>query len=192
MTAHPSKRYIVALTGASGMPYAVSLLQKLAAKNVEIHGLVSAAGAQVLKLETGLSTSEASRYMTRLYDEKDFAAPVASGSFPHDGMIIIPCTMGTLGAIANGISSNLIHRAADVTLKEGRKLLLIIRETPLNRIHITNMLRLAEAGATIMPAMPGFYHHPTSIEELVAMFVDRILDVLGLPDPEAKRWGIDS
>jgi 4-hydroxy-3-polyprenylbenzoate decarboxylase len=192
MTAHPSKRYIVALTGASGMPYAVSLLQKLAAKNVEIHGLVSAAGAQVLKLETGLSTSEVSRYMTRLYDEKDFAAPVASGSFPHDGMIIIPCTMGTLGAIANGISNNLIHRSADVTLKEGRRLLLIVRETPLNRIHLANMLRLAEAGATIMPAMPGFYHHPRGIEELVAMFVDRILDVLGLPDPEAKRWGIDS
>ncbi len=185
------KRYIVALTGASGMPYAVSLLRKLAGQNVEIHGVVSTAGAQVLKLETGLSASEISSYMTRSYDEKDFTAPAASGSFPHEGMIIVPCTMGTLGAIANGISNNLIHRAADVTLKEGRKLLLIVRETPLNRIHISNMLRLAESGATIMPAMPGFYHNPGSIEELVDAFVDRVMDVLGLPNPEAKRWGIN-
>lgn len=186
------KRYIVALTGASGMPYAVSFLQKLAAQKVEIHGLVSAAGAQVLELETGLSVPEISQYMTRLYDPNDFAAPIASGSFPHDGMIIIPCTMGTLGAIASGISSNLIHRGADVTLKEGRKLLLVIRETPLNKIHLANMLKVSEAGGIIIPAMPGFYHKPKNIKELVDAFVDRIMDILVLPNPETKRWGIDS
>ncbi len=183
------KRFIVAITGASGMPYAVALLEKLAAQDVEIHGLVSAVGAKVLELETGLTVPDISRYMTCCYGENEFTAPVASGSFPHDGMVIIPCTMGTLGAIANGVSNNLVHRAADVTLKERRKLLLVPRETPLSRIHLMNMLRLAEAGATIMPAMPGFYHRPDNLGELVRDFADRVMDVLGIPDPGARRWG---
>lgn len=182
------KRLIVALTGASGMPYAVALLQKLAAQDVEVHGVISAAGAKVLELETGLSVADISKGMSRCYDENDFTAPLASGSFSNDGMVIIPCTMGTLGAVANGISSNLIHRAADVTLKENRRLLVVARETPLNRVHISNMLRLVEAGATMMPAMPGFYHRPKDLEELVHDFADRILDNLGLPDPGARRW----
>ncbi|MFH1147713.1 MAG: UbiX family flavin prenyltransferase [Pseudomonadota bacterium] len=183
------KRLIVALTGASGTPYAITLLKRLAQRRIEIHGLISSAGGKVLELETGLRVQDIAGYMTVLYAENDFAAPVASGSFLHDGMIIIPCTMGTMGALANGISNNLIHRAADVTLKENRRLVLVARETPLNRVHITNMLRLAEAGATIMPAMPGFYHHPKTIEELVEDFVDRIMDNLGMPEPDAKRWG---
>ncbi len=185
------KRLIVALTGASGTPYAITLLKRLAQRRIEIHGLISSAGGKVLELETGLRVQDIAGCMTVLYAENDFAAPVASGSFLHDGMIIIPCTMGTMGALANGISNNLIHRAADVTLKENRRLVLVARETPLNRVHITNMLRLAEAGATIMPAMPGFYHHPKTIEELVEDFVDRIMDNLGMPDPDAKRWGTE-
>lgn len=182
------KRLIIALTGASGMPIAVSFLKKLASRDVQAYGIISASGNKVLELETGLTAADLAEYVAGFYDERDFAAPLASGSFPNDGMVIIPCTMGTLGAIANGMSTNLIHRAADVTLKEGRKLLIVARETPLNRIHLANMLRLSEAGATIMPAMPGFYHRPRDIQELVGDFAERILDNLGLPDPNARRW----
>lgn len=185
------RRLVVALTGASGTSYAIALLKRLAQKRIEVHCLISSAGAKVLELETGLRVHDIAGYTTVLYAEDDFAAPLASGSFLHDGMIIIPCTMGTTGALANGISNNLIHRAADVTLKENRRLLLVVRETPLTLIHLQNMLSLAQAGATIMPAMPGFYHHPKTIEELIEGFVDRIMDNLGLPEPDAKRWGTE-
>jgi len=123
------------------------------------------------------------------HDFHDFTAPIASGSYPTEGMIIIPCSMGTLGAVASGLSQNLIHRAADCTIKEGRKLVLVPRETPLSAIHLENMLRLAQAGATIMPANPGFYDNPTRVEDIVDFMVARVLDHLGVPHTLVKRWG---
>jgi flavin prenyltransferase len=123
-----------------------------------------------------------------LYDENDFTAPFASGSFRCEGMVVVPCTMGTLGGIAAGISQNLIHRAADVCLKERRKLVLVPRETPLNQIHLENMLRLSRAGGIVLPAMPGFYHHPQSVTDLVRFVVARILEQLGIAQDLVKPW----
>lgn len=200
----PSKKkttrspWIVALSGASGMPYAVRLLQVLSGLPVELHIIVSEAATRVLRDECGIHFSYRQMELKTLiglssrqahfYHPGDIAAPIASGSFPVDGMVIIPCSMNTLAATACGISGNLIQRAADVTLKEGRKLVLVPRETPLSAIHLKNMLRMSRAGAVILPAMPGFYHRPVSLPQLVDMLVMKVLDHMGLPSSIAPRW----
>lgn len=184
------KQVIVAITGASGAPYARLLLHTLAPA-VNIHLVASQAGRTVYELEIGQPLLEDLPPGVSVYHETDFTAPFASGSFHAEGMVITPCSMGTLGAIAHGISQNLIHRAADVCLKEGRRLVVVPRETPLNAIHLENMLRLARAGAVILPAMPGFYHQPRVVDDLVRFVVARIIERLHLPQTLVPPWTPD-
>ena len=183
-------RYVVALTGASGMIYARELLAYFGTRpDLELHVISSAAARQVLKLELAMVLEDLLPAGARLHPENNFAAPLASGSFKARALVVIPCTMGTLGAIAQGQSQNLIHRAADVFLKERRPVLLVVRETPLNLIHLRNMTAAAEAGATIFPAMPSFYHRPANMDEMARNFSGRLLDHLGLEHSLIRRWG---
>lgn len=182
------ERIILAITGATGIVYLFPFLEHLQNAGVTVHAIISNAGRQVLKLEAGLDPSGLPG-IDRWFGIDEFTAAPASGSSRYDAMVILPCTMGTLGAIANGHSGNLIHRAADVTLKERRPLVLAARETPLNRNHLHNMLQLHDAGAVIFPLMPSFYHKPGSIEEMAGQFAGRICDQLGVEVPGLKRWG---
>jgi 4-hydroxy-3-polyprenylbenzoate decarboxylase len=201
MTAGPfsSGDLVVAMTGASGAPYAVRLLQVLCRQGRTIHFTLSASGAAVLREEMGISVA-LDAFVTTVFGERapgrivyhhvqDFTAGIASGSFPTDGMVIIPCSMSTLGAIASGVTTNLITRAADVHLKERRKLILVPRETPLGLIHLENMVKVTRAGAIVLPAMPGWYHQPTRLDDLVDFIVARICDQLGIPSALVGRWG---
>lgn len=182
------KRIIVAITGASGSLFGVEFLKLLAARQIAVYGMISDAGRQVLRLELGLSAEDLAQYVYRWYDVHDFTAPMASGTSQFDGMAVVPCTMGSLAAIAGGISNNLIHRAADVLLKEKRPLVLAVRETPLNRIHLRNMLRAQAAGAIICPPMPALYHRPKSLEEMAAIFAGRLGSLLGIELADQHRW----
>ncbi len=190
------KTFIVAITGASGAAYGWDLLQRLegAPEVARIYLVVSKPGRDVLLMETGRSMAGPDD-VERLglskavwLEESDWFAPIASGSCATDGMVIAPCTMSTLGEIAAGTSRNLIHRAADVCLKERRPLVLVPRETPLNTIHLSNMLRAARAGAVILPAMPSFYSRPQSVDDLVGTVSARVMAVLGLPLPDNLAW----
>lgn len=202
-------RFVLAMTGASGAPYAIRLLQVLHDCGHDVHLLMSGAATRVAQAELGFTPSLAEMNIQQLLEANhravqspapqpgqiwyhtltDFSAPVASGSAKTDGMIICPCSMGTLAAVAQGLSSNLIHRAADVHLKERRKLIVVPRETPLSEIHLENMLRLTRAGGTVLPAMPGFYHRPQSLDDIVDFVVTRICDHLGLSISLTPRWG---
>ena len=188
---------VVGITGASGAPYAVRLLQQLTASHRPISLIVSKYGMRLLHAEMGIESIDALREAVgkeawdscvETYTNDDRGAPPASGSSLTAGMIVCPCSMGTLSAIAVGASRSLIERAADVTLKERRKLILVPRETPLSAIHLGNMLRLTRAGAVIMPAAPGFYHRPKQIAQLVDFMVARMLDQLGIEQTLVKRW----
>lgn len=181
------QRILVAITGASGSLYGLKFLRLLGEQQVEVHGLVSDAGRQVLTWETGLDADEIEG-VGKWYDVHNLAAAPASGSASFDAMVVIPCTMGTLAAVANGLSVNLIHRAADVMLKEQKPLVLAVRETPFNRTHLQNMLRVLEAGATIFPCMPAFYNRPQSLEEMAENFAFRLCDFLGFTQPDMPRW----
>lgn len=183
-----NKRIILAITGASGTLYAIEFLKILQEMDVEIHGILSDSGRQVMQIETGLQPDDLNKYVTKWHDAHNFAAPMSSGSALFDAMVVLPCTMGTLASIANGISGNLIHRAADVTLKEKRPLLLATRETPLNRTHLQNMLKVQEAGAIICPPMPSFYHKPKTLEDIALAFAGRICDLLGFSVKNLPRW----
>jgi 4-hydroxy-3-polyprenylbenzoate decarboxylase len=182
-----SKRIILAITGASGALYAVEFLKIMAGLSIEVDGLISAAGEKVLGIELGLAKADLNG-VRRWYEADDFTAPVASGSSRYDGMAVLPCSMGTLGAIACGQSRNLLHRAADVMLKERRPLVLAVRETPFNGIHLKNMLTAHEAGAIICPAMPAFYHRPAEIDDLAYDFAMRVVSLLGIDHPDRRRW----
>ncbi len=200
--------FAVGITGGSGAPYALRLLNALVASGHEIHAVISPAGEKVLQLESGIRLGKTLREKEdaliraaeidrtknalRLFDPTNLAAPISSGSFKCAGMVIVPCSTGTLGRIANGISSSLIERAADVALKERRRLVVVPRETPLSEIHLRNMLTLRRAGADILPAMPAFYHRPKTIADMVDMIVGRILDRLGVENPLFYRWGTDT
>ena len=195
------RTFVVAICGASGSVYGLRLVKALLEAGARVFLIVSDAGRQVLGWETGytggsfpellesrgLSAGAAARL--EVLDANDYFTAPASGSFRHDGMVICPASMGTLAAIASGNGSNLIHRAADVSLKEKRKLILVPRETPLSTIHMENMLRAARAGATILPASPSFYGRPSTIEALVDTVVARILDHLDVPHDLVKPWG---
>jgi 4-hydroxy-3-polyprenylbenzoate decarboxylase len=190
---------VLAMTGASGSPYAVKLLQVLCRAGRTVHLTVSTSGAQVLREETGLAVA-----LTRFdptvfgdlgsgkliyHHQSDFNAGIASGSFRTAGMVVSPCSMSTLASIAHGITANLVTRAADVHLKERRKLILVPRETPLSLVHIENMATVTRAGAIVLPAMPGWYHQPRTLEDLVDFVVARICDQLGVEVNLMKRWG---
>jgi len=178
----------LAITGATGMVYVPPFLDILRENRVRVHAVISGAGRQVLKIESGMEPDDLDG-IERWYGIDEFTAPMASGSSRYDAMVILPCTVGTLGAIANGYSGNLIHRAADVTLKERRPLILAVRETPLNRTHLANMLQVNDAGATIFPPMPSFYHGGETIAEMARQFAGRICDHLGISAGSQKRWG---
>lgn len=182
------KQLVVAMTGASGAAYARMLLQTLVATEVHVHLVTSQAGRLVYELEMGKALENDLPPGISTHSEQDLTAPFASGSFRCEGMVVVPCSMGTLAAIACGISQNLIHRAADVCLKEGRRLVVVPRETPLNAIHLRNMATLARAGGIILPAMPGFYHQPQTVDDLVRFVVARIMDQLHLPQKLVPPW----
>lgn len=193
----------LALTGASGMPYGIRLLECLLKADVRVYLLYSQAAQIVARQEMDLSlparAKDAAAFFSarfgaapgqlQAFGREEWFAPVASGSNPTDAMVVCPCTMGTLAAIAAGMADNLIERAADVALKEARKLILVARETPLSAIHLENMLKLSRAGAIILPANPGFYHHPQSAQDLVDFVVARILDHVGIDHGLMPRWG---
>ena len=193
----------LALTGASGMPYGIRLLECLLKANVRVYLLYSQAAQIVARQEMDLSlparAKDAAEFFSERFDaapgqlqafgREEWFAPVASGSNPADAMVVCPCTMGTLAAIAAGMADNLIERAADVALKEARRLILVARETPLSAIHLENMLKLSRAGAIILPANPGFYHHPQTAQDLVDFVVARVLDHLGVDHALMPRWG---
>lgn len=182
------KRLIVGITGASGSCYAVRLIDVLRDLGIEVQAVVTRSGQQVLDYECGISAEEFARRVSVLYSNEDIGAAIASGSFRTDAMVILPCSMKTAGAIAHGITDDLLTRAADVTLKEGRRLLLMPRKTPMHEIHLENLLRLTRAGAIVMPAAPGFYHRPETLDDLVNMMVGKILDRLGIEAELFTRW----
>jgi 4-hydroxy-3-polyprenylbenzoate decarboxylase len=193
----------LAITGASGTIYAYRVLQLISESGAveTVNLIMSDSAVTVAQVEMGANFKNADQKkinewlgldteskLIRLWRLDNMAAKPSSGSHPQAGMLIVPCSMGTLGAIASGAGTNLIHRAADVTLKEGRKLVLVPRETPYNAIHLENMLRLSRAGASILPASPGFYHRPQSIAQLVDHLAYRILDQFGIPHPKNTQW----
>ena len=181
-------RIIVGITGATGAIFGVRLLQALRAANVESHLILSKWGLQTVEHETGLGLVQLRELASVVHSTGNMAATVSSGSFRTDGMAIAPCSMRTLAAIASGNGENLVHRAADVVLKERRRLVLVVRETPLSEIHLENMLKLARIGATILPPVPAFYNRPQTIDELVDHVVARVLDQFGISADFAKRW----
>ena len=182
-------RIIVGVTGASGSVYGWRLLEKLRARGeAEVHLILSRSGERTAFLEMGKSAADFRSLADCWYPIEDIGCRLASGSFPTEAMVIAPCSIHTMSAIAAGISSNLMIRAADVTLKERRKLILMVRESPLHLGHLRSMTALAEMGAIIAPPMPAFYHNPESVAEIVEHSVDRILDLVGLPSEDARRW----
>lgn len=197
------KPIAVAWTGASGIQYGLRLVQCLIEAGREVQLMVSQAAQVVISMETDLKlpghTAEMQAFLTehyraepgqlQVFGRQQWTAPVASGSNPPQALVICPCTTGTLASVANGICEDLIDRAADVALKEQRKLILVVRETPFSTIHLENMLRLARAGAVVMPANPGFYFKPTAVSELVDFMVARVLDHLDVPHELGRRWG---
>jgi 4-hydroxy-3-polyprenylbenzoate decarboxylase len=178
----------IAITGASGVIYGKRLLEELHNKKVETHLVISQAAKKIIKLELETSEKTLEKLADYVYEIDDWSSPIVSGSFKTDGMVIVPCSMKTLAGIASGFAENVILRAADVTLKEQRKLILVPRETPLNIIHLRNMLDLAKQGAIIVPSMPAYYHKPKNIDDLVDFVVGRILDVLGIEHNLYQRW----
>lgn len=196
--------YTVGITGASGSPYALRLLQVLLQQGHNVYLCISGDGLKILSDEAGILLKgsetdiqyalerqfDAKEGQLRYFDEDNMYTPIASGSTRVDAMVVVPCSMKALSSIANGFASNLIERAADVTIKERRRLIVVPRETPLSVIHLRNMLTLAEAGAHIVPAMPGFYHHPKHLQDIVDFVVGRVLDAMGVENAITPRWGL--
>ena len=184
------RRIIVAITGATGATYGVQLLKRLhAMPGVESHLVISDAATLTLHQELGLQRRDAESLADVVHRNRDIGASIASGSFQTDGMVIAPCSMKTLAAVAHGLSDNLVTRAADVMLKERRRLVLMVRETPFNLAHLRNMTAVTEMGGIVFPPLPSFYQRPATIEEMVEHTVDRAVDLLGLENAHAPRWG---
>ena len=186
---HPQLRLVVAITGASGVIYGIRTLEVLKKLKVETHLVMSEWGAKNVKIETNRTIDYVRSLATEFHEDDNMAASVSSGSFKTDGMIVIPCSMKTLASIANAFDDSLVSRAAGVHIKEQRKLVLVPREAPLSRIHLDNMSKLAAAGAVILPAMPGFYHRPRTIDELIYHVVGKVLDQFNINHSLFKRWG---
>ncbi|KAI6781169.1 uncharacterized protein J7T54_002525 [Emericellopsis cladophorae] len=181
-------RIVVGITGATGTLYAIRILQILRALEVESHLVISKWALATMKYETSLTEAQVRALASVCYTAKDVSAPIASGSFQHDGMMIVPCSMKTLSAVRTGFCDDLISRAADVSLKENRKLVMAVRETPLNDIHLENMLFLRRAGACIFPPVPSFYNRPETLEDMVDQTAGRMLDQMGIFTEGFERW----
>lgn len=185
--------YVVGITGASGSIYGVRLIQELCLRKFNVHVVITSAGKQVMKEELGVSGFEEAdkpgfSETVKVWENDDFSAPFMSGSNAPEAVIIIPCSMGKLASIANGISGNLLERMADVALKERRQLILVVRETPLSLIHLENMVKVARAGGIVMPAMPAFYHHPQTIDDMVNFIAGKVLNLLRIEHDLFKGW----
>jgi 4-hydroxy-3-polyprenylbenzoate decarboxylase len=186
-------KYVIGITGASGSIYGIRLIQELCLRKNTIDVVITFAGKIVMKEEIGVTGFDIkklgfSKSLVRLWENDDFEAPFLSGSNPPEAMVLIPCSMGKLGALANGISGNVLERTADVVLKEDRQLILVVRETPLSLIHLENMVKIAKAGAQILPAMPAFYHHPKTIDDMVNFVVGKVLNLLRIEHTLFKGW----
>jgi 4-hydroxy-3-polyprenylbenzoate decarboxylase len=181
-------KIIVAITGATGAIYGVRILQRLREAGAETHLVISRWGARTLLHETPYSREQVEALATSHYAPGDMGAAISSGSFRTDGMVIAPCSAKTLAAVAHGFGENLVHRAADVVLKERRKLVLVVREAPLSDIHLENMLKLSRMGSVVLPPMPAFYNHPRTVDDVVEHTVSRVLDQFGLDVSGVERW----
>ena len=184
----PPRRLIVGITGASGGILGIRLLQALRATDVESHLIVSKWGQRTVEHETSYTARQVRELASVSYEPGNMGAAIASGSFVTEGMVVIPCSMRTVAAIAHGLGENLLHRAADVVLKERRRLVLVVREMPLSEIHLENLLKLARMGVSIVPPMPAFYNHPQTIDDIVDHIVARVLDQFALSAQFARRW----
>ncbi|MDH4191400.1 MAG: UbiX family flavin prenyltransferase [Betaproteobacteria bacterium] len=182
------QRIVVGITGATGAVYGLRLLQALRAADIETHLVLSKWGLQTIEHETGLRLDDLHERASVVHGTGNMAATISSGSFRTDGMVIAPCSMRSAAAIAQGCGETLVHRAADVMLKERRKLVLVARETPLSEVHLENLLKLARMGVTILPPMPAFYNHPATIDDIVEHVVARVLDQFGIDAEFARRW----
>lgn len=195
------RRWAVGITGASGAVYGMTLVKELLARHIEVHLVISEAGWRVLKEELGWESTHRQQTLRERFGQEldegrlvyhpqaDIGASIASGSYRMEGMVVIPCSMGSLSSLATGASRNLLTRAADVALKEGRRLVLVPRETPLHAIHLENMLQLARLGVVILPAMPAFYNHPSSLDDMIHFVVGKVMDSMRLEHELYKRWG---
>ncbi len=183
------RRIVVGLAGASGVIYGVRLLSLLKEKKIETHLIISESGKKNIEIETKYKADEISAMASYVYDNNDVGAAVASGSFLTEGMVVVPCTIKSLSGIANSYNTNLLVRAADVTLKEKRKLALVVRETPLHKGHLRLMSLAADMGAHILPPVPSFYHMPKTIEDIIDQTIGKIFDYLGIEHELFKRWG---
>ena len=181
-------KIVVGITGASGSIYGLRLIEVLRSAGHEVHAVVTDSGWKVLAYECGVSREAFAQRVDVLYENDDVGAAIASGSFRTDAMVIVPCSMKTAASIAHSVSDNLLTRAADVALKENKPLLIVPRETPMHAIHLENLLKLAQTGARIIPACPGFYHRPQTLQELVDMMAGKICDQLGVEHALFERW----
>jgi flavin prenyltransferase len=188
-------KYVIGITGASGSIYGTRLIQELNLRNHVVDVVITSAGKMVMKEELGVSGVDIRKLglskvksSLRIWENNDFEAPFLSGSNPPDAVVIVPCSMGKLAAVANGISGNVLERTADVALKERKPLILVVRETPLSLIHLENMVKVAKAGAQILPAMPAFYHHPKTIDDMVNFIVGKVLNLLRIEHGLFKGW----
>lgn len=188
-------KYVIGITGASGSIYGIRLIQELGLRKHTVDVVITSAGEMVMKEELGVSGFDIKKLglskiksSIRLWENNDFEAPFLSGSNPPEAVVIVPCSMGKLAAVANGISGNVLERTADVALKERKPLILVVRETPLSLIHLENMVKVAKAGAQILPAMPAFYHHPKTIDDMVNFVVGKVLNLLRIEHALFKGW----
>jgi len=183
------KSIVVGITGASGVVYGVKMLEAFSQLKIETHLIITQAGLKNLEIETSMKRKDIEAMASRVYNEKDLTAPLASGSFKVDGMVIAPCSVKTLSAIANSYNYNLLVRAADVTLKERRRLILLVRETPLHEGHLELMMRVTRMGGIIMPPVPAFYHMPETIDDIIAQTTGKVLDLFSIDNSLFQRWG---
>jgi len=182
------RRIIVGMTGSTGAIFGVRFLEALKHSEVETHLVISKWAQRTIEHETNYTIEQVRSLAAVVHSQGDMGATISSGSFLTEGMVVVPCSVRTLGGIANGYGEHLVHRAADVVLKERRRLVLVVRETPLSEVHLENMLKLSRMGVTMLPPMPAFYNHPQSIDDVVNHIVGRVLDQFGIPAPFEKRW----